>query len=56
MEVINNNAPIREQTKREMKRKNKPWITKGILKLIKTKNILLKQFLRNKDKLMYLRY
>ena len=53
IEVINNNAPIREQTKREMKRKKKPWITKGILKSIKTKNILLKQFLRNKDRLIY---
>ena len=55
MEVINNNAPIREHTKREMKRKKKPWITKGILKSIKTKNILIKQFLRNKDRLIYLR-
>ena len=56
MEVINNNAPIREQTKRETKRKKKPWITKGILKSIKTKNILLKQFLRHKDRLIYLQY
>ena len=28
MEVINNNASIREQTKREMKRRKKPWIQK----------------------------
>lgn len=39
-----------------MKRKKKPWISKGILKSIKTKNILLKQFLRNKDRVIYLRY
>lgn len=39
-----------------MKRKKKPWISKGISKSIKTKNILLKQFLRNKDRVIYLRY
>ena len=54
--AINNNAPIREQTKREMKRKKKPWITKGILKLIKTKNIPLNQFLGDKDRLRYRTY
>ena len=31
-------------------------IIKEILKSIKTKNILLKHFLRNKDRLIYLRY
>ena len=39
--LINNNAPIREQTKEKMKRK-------------KTKHTLLKQFLKNKDRLIYL--
>ena len=41
--LINNSAPIREKTKEEMKRK-------------KTKYILLKQFLKNKDRLIYLQY
>ena len=59
MEVINNNALIREQTKMECsnqranKNEKKPCVKKGILKSIKTKNILLKQFLRNKDRLTY---
>ena len=56
MEVLNNNAPVREHTRKGMKMKKKTWITKGILKSTQTKNILLKHFLTNKDRLIFLRY
>ena len=53
MGVTKNNTPNSEQTKMEMKSKKNPWVTKGILKSVK-KYILLKQFLRNKDRLIFL--
>ena len=49
-EVINKHAPIKKLSRKESKLYNKPWITKGILKSIKYKNILyrkLKKSLRN---------
>ena len=30
LKTLNNNAPLRQLSKRELKQKNKPWITKGI--------------------------
>ena len=51
--IINNildiHAPFKKLSKREIKLKSKPWITKGILKSIKIKNKIHKKFLKAKD-------
>ena len=53
MEVINK-ALMREQTKKgNENEKDTPWITTGILKSVKTKNILPKQCFRNKGLYTY---
>ena len=56
MQVIDKNAPLRYLSNREIKRKDKPWITKGIRKSISEKNRLLKTFLKNKSDFYYQRY
>ena len=35
-------------TAREKKEKNKPWVTKGIIKSIKVRDKLYKEFIRSK--------
>ena len=40
--LLNKHAPLRFLSRREVKLKQKPWITKGILKSIKVKRNLLK--------------
>ena len=56
METIDKNAPLKILSNKEIKRKNKPWITKGILTSIKEKNRLLKIFLKAKNNFFYERY
>ena len=46
VEVIDQNAPLKPMTKKEVKRQKKPWITKGILTSIGEKNKLLKKFIK----------
>ena len=41
---------MEEMTKKEIKNKQKAWITKGILKTIQVKTRWLKTFMRNKNK------
>jgi len=36
-ETVNQHAPLRKHTKKELRINKKPWITKGLLKSIKTK-------------------
>ena len=36
--IVNNHAPIMKLTRKEAKLKSKPWITRGILKSIKSRN------------------
>ena len=40
--ILNIHAPFRQQTRKEKKLYKKPWLTKGILKSIKTKQKLYK--------------
>ena len=45
--VLNKHAPLRQQTRSECKRNNKPWITRGILKSIKAKHKLYRTVIKN---------
>ena len=44
-------APIRKLSKKEIKNNNKPWLTQGILNSIKIKNKWLKKFIKSKNNL-----
>ena len=56
MNIINKNIPFKELSGNEIKKKKKPWVTKGILKSIKQKNHFLKLFLKTKQQFHYQRY
>lgn len=47
--VLNNHAPLRLKSRREVKQGKKPWITKGILTSIKYKQKLFKEFTKDKS-------
>ena len=49
-DLIDQHAPIKTLSKREGKFKRKPWINKNLSKLIRSKNILFRKFLRSKTK------
>ena len=49
--VVDNYAPLRPISRKKAKLKHKPWITKGILKSIRTKNKLFKQSLKYKNQI-----
>ena len=44
MQVVNKNVPLKEMSNKEIKRKKKPWITKGIISSIHKRNSYLKKF------------
>ena len=46
-DTINTHAPLRKLTRKELKLKKKPWITKAILVSTKTKNNLYKNYLKS---------
>ena len=48
-EVVDQFAPKRNASRKERKIRSKPWISRGLIKSIQTKNRLLKQLLRNRD-------
>ena len=50
-ETLNENALMVNMTKKEIKNKQRPWITKGILKAIQIKTKWLKRFMKNKNKI-----
>ena len=56
LELLNKHAPLKPNSKRLMKQQRKPWITKGILKSISTKNSLLKKVIKTKDDFWFERY
>ena len=56
LSIVDKHAPLEKLSKRQQKRKLKPWITNGILKSIKVKNNLYKKFLKSNDKFWYQRY
>ena len=57
--IIDKHAPSRTMSRKELRLNKKPWITKGILISIKTKNKLFKKFVKNSnqmDKANYKKY
>ena len=57
--VLNKHAPLQKLSRKEKRLSEKPWISKGILKSIKTKNKLFRTHYRSSDpnkKLIYKKY
>ena len=57
--TLDKHAPLRQMSRREKRLSQKPWISKGILKSIKTKNKLFQTHYRSNDpdkKLVYKKY
>ena len=50
--IVNKYLPIRKMTKKEIKHKQKPWITNEILNLIKQRDKIYKRFLKTEDELV----
>ena len=50
-DVVNDFAPIRKATRKEKKLKQKPWITKNLLKCILTKNKIYNDLRVNRNSL-----
>ena len=48
-EIVDQFAPKRNASRKERKIRSKPWISRGLLKSIQTKNRLFKQLLKNRD-------
>ena len=39
-ELVNENVPLKQITKKQLKRQSKPWVTKGILKSMSNRGLL----------------
>ena len=53
LNIIDKHAPLKKLSKREIRLKSKPWITKGIHKSIKVKNQFYTKFMQSKDTFYY---
>ena len=49
--LLNNMAPFKKQTKREQRLEQRPWITKGLLKLMNILDSLYKELSNENDPL-----
>ena len=47
-ELVNENVPLKQITKKQLKRQSKPWVTKGILKSMSKRDIFLKKSINAK--------
>ena len=47
-ELVNDHVPLKKVTKKQLKRQNKPWVTRGLLKSMTIRDKLLKKFIRAK--------
>ena len=47
--VLDKHAPMRPMSRKEKRLTDKPWITKGVLISIKTKNRLYKKYFKNEN-------
>ena len=56
VQIIDEHAPLRKLSKRELKLKRKPWITNAIRKSIQIKDKLLKTYLKTKSQEIYTKY
>ena len=55
-DIVNFHAPRRRATRKEKKLKSKPWLTQGLLKSIKLKNKMYKQFLMHPNNYQFDKY
>ena len=55
MQVVNKNVPLKEMSNKEIKRKKKPWTTKGIIMSIHKRNSYLKKFRKTDNQLFFIR-
>ena len=55
-DILNFHAPYRRTTRKEKKLKEKPWLTKGLLKSIKQKNKMYKKFLDHLNCSLHIQY
>ena len=55
-DIVNFHAPRRRATRKEKKLKSKPWLTQGLLKSIKLKNKMYKQFLMHPSNYQFDKY
>ena len=53
---VNNSAPIRKASRKEKKLREKPWISRGLLKSIKKKNKLLTNLHKNRNEESFINY
>ena len=56
IDVTNKHAPLRKLSRKKMKLKSKPWITKDLLKSISTKNKLLQQCYKQNNTFLVAKY
>ena len=54
--IVNQYAPLRPQTRKEIKLNAKPWLSKGILKFIQTKKALFKKCNKKNDPVLIKNY
>ena len=54
--IVNQHAPLRPLTKKEIKLNAKPWLSNGILKSIQTKNALFKKCYKKNDPVLIENY
>ena len=54
--IVNQHAPFRPQTRKEIKLNAKPWLNNGILKSIQTKNVLFKKCYKKNDPVLIENY
>ena len=47
--LINEHLPLKRLSKNQIKNRNKPWITKGILKSVRKRDNVYKRFMKEKD-------
>ena len=55
MQVVNKNVPLKEMSNKEIKKKEKPWIIKGIIISIHKRNSYLKKFRKTDNQLFFIR-
>ena len=55
MQVVNKNVPLKEMSNKEIKKKKKPWIIKGVITSIHKRNSYLKKFRKTDNQLFFIR-
>ena len=56
MQVVNKNIPLKKLSNKEIKRKKKTWITKGIITSIHKRTSYVNKFKKTNNQLFFIRY